>query len=140
MIFQPLRALVAAMGLCCVALTASPCWQHPSASAAPAQAPSPAQRPPVSLNRANDGQQVSAKVGQPIVVTLQTIGEGQYGTPQISSRAVRFESVVFPAGQNPGGPTQVYRFTAVAEGKAKIRIPHTGSNPAVTFTIQVTKH
>lgn len=39
-----------------------------------------------------------------------------------------------------GGPKQVYRFTAVAEGEAQIRIPHTGSNPTVTFTIQVTKH
>ncbi|HKN76323.1 MAG TPA: hypothetical protein VJW94_14185 [Candidatus Acidoferrum sp.] len=91
------------------------------------------------LNRANDGQRVSAKVGQPIVVILQTIGGGHYDTPQISSRAVRFESVVFPARQNPGGPTQVYRFTATAEGEAQIQIPHTDSNPTVTFTIQVKK-
>jgi hypothetical protein len=93
----------------------------------------------LSLNRTNDQQHVSATVGQPIVVTLQTIGGGQYGTPQISSVAIRFESTVFPAKQNPGGPTQVYRFTAVAEGEAQIRIPHTGSNPTVTFTVQVTK-
>jgi len=94
----------------------------------------------LSLNRSNDGQDISAKVGQPIVVTLQTIGGGQYDTPQISSRAIRFDSVVFAAKQNPGGPTQVYRFTAAAKGEARIRIPHTGSNPSVTFTIQVTKH
>jgi hypothetical protein len=93
----------------------------------------------LSLSRANDGQHVSAKVGQPIVVTLQTIGGGQYGRPQLSSRAIRFESVDFPSKQNPGGPTQVYRLTAIAEGEAQIRIPHTGSNPAVTFTIKVTK-
>jgi hypothetical protein len=94
----------------------------------------------LSFNRSNDGQHISVKVGQPIVVTLQTIGGGQYDTPQISSRAIRFESVAFAAKQNPGGPTQVYRFTAVAEGEAQIRIPHTGSNPSITFTIQVTKH
>lgn len=95
----------------------------------------------VSLNRANDGQKISAKVGQPIVVTLQTIGGGHYGTPQVSSRAVRFESAMDapPQQQNPGGPKQVYRFTAVAEGEAQIRIPHTDSNPTVAFTIQVTK-
>lgn len=95
----------------------------------------------VSLNRGNDGQKVSAKVGQPIIVTLQTIGGGHYDTPQVSSRAVRFESAVDPPTrqQNPGGPTQVYRFTAVAEGEAQIRIPHTGSNLTVTFTIQVKK-
>jgi len=91
------------------------------------------------LNRANDGQQVSVKVGQPIAVTLQTIGGGHYETPQISSRAVRFDSAVFPAKQNPGGPTQVYRFTAAAEGEAQIRIPHTDSNPTVMFTIKVAK-
>lgn len=91
------------------------------------------------LNRSNDGQHVSAKVGQPIAVTLQTIGGGHYDNPQISSRAVRFESAAFPPMQNPGGPTQIYRFTAVAEGEAQIRIPHTGSNPTVTFTIQVKK-
>jgi len=95
----------------------------------------------VSLNRANDGQKISANVGQPIVVTLQTIGGGHYDTPGVSSRAVRFESATDapPIQQNPGGPKQVYRFTAVAEGETQIRIPHTGSNPTVTITIQVKK-
>jgi hypothetical protein len=95
----------------------------------------------LSLSRANDGQRVTAKVGQPIVITLQTIGGGQYGTPQISSHAVRFEGSVFapPQERNPGGPKQMYRFTATAEGEAQVRIPHTDSNPTVTFTIRVTK-
>ena len=93
----------------------------------------------ISLNRANDGQRVSAQVGQSIVVTLQTIGGGHYNSPQISSRAIRFDSAIYPPAreQNPGGPTQVYHFTAIAEGEAQIKIPHTGSNPTVTFTIQV---
>lgn len=95
----------------------------------------------VSLNRSNDGQKISANVGQPIVITLQTIGGGNYDTQQVSSRAVRFVSAVYahPREQNPGGPKQVYRFTAAAAGEAQIRIPHTGANPAVTFTIQVKK-
>ena len=59
-------------------------------------------RKEVSLNRANDGQRICASVGQPIVVTLQTIGGGNYDTPQVSSRAVRFESAVYPREQNPG--------------------------------------
>src|SRR5258708_31505818 len=98
-------------------------------------------QPELILSRANDGQHVSAKVGQPIVVTLQTIGGGHYDAPQISSRVIRFESAEYPPPpeQNPGGPTQVYRFTAAAEGEAQIRIPHTDLNPTVTFTIQVTK-
>ena len=100
-----------------------------------------AEQKPLSLTRANDGQHVSAKVGQPIVITLQTIGPGAYGTPQISSRAVRFDGSRFahPREQNPGGPKQYYHFTAIAEGEAQIRIPHTYSNPTVTFTFQVTK-
>jgi hypothetical protein len=104
------------------------------------QSPSTTQKE-VSLNRGNDGQKISLKVGQPIVVTLQTIGGGHYGTPEVSSHAVRFESAMYapPEQQNPGGPTQIYRFTAVAKGVAQIRIPHTDSNPTVTFTIQVTK-
>jgi len=93
----------------------------------------------LSLNRENDGQRVSAKVGHPIIVCLQTIGMGHYDTPQMSSNVIRFDGAVFPAKQNPGGPTQVYHFSATAEGEAKISIPHTGSNPTVTFTIQVKK-
>jgi hypothetical protein len=95
----------------------------------------------LSLNNTNDGQRVTAKVGQPILVTLQTIGGGQYDTPKISSRAVRFEGSAFAPGreQNPGGPRQVYRFTATTEGEAQIRIPHTDSKPTLTFTIRVTK-
>jgi len=79
----------------------------------------------------NDGQRVTAKVGQPIVVTLQTIGGGRYDTPQISSRAVRFEGSAFapPREQNPGGPKQVYRFTQLpreerkSESRTRIQIP-----------------
>jgi len=96
----------------------------------------------LSLNRANDKQRVAATIGQPIEITMQTIGGGQYGTPQISSPVVRFEGSAFkpPREQNPGGPTQVYRFTAVAEGEAQVRIPHTAENATFTVTIQVTKH
>jgi hypothetical protein len=78
------------------------------------------------LTPANDGQRVSAKVGQSIAVTLQTIGEGAYSTSQRSSPVIRFDSAKYlpPREQNPGGPKQVYRFTATAEGAAQIRIPH----------------
>jgi hypothetical protein len=42
-----------------------------------------------------------------------------------------------PRCQNPGGPTQIFRFRAAAEGAALVQIPHTASNPAFTVTIQV---
>jgi len=76
------------------------------------------------LNRTNSRQQVSATVGQPIEITLRTVGPGQYGFPQISSPAVRFESMAFPKGQIPAGPTQVYRFRAASRGEAQVEIPH----------------
>jgi hypothetical protein len=110
-------------------------------NSAPQRAPTSQSTPQkeLHLNRSNDGQRVSVKVGQPIVITLQTIGGGNYGAPHVSSRAVRFESVDYPPAreQNPGGPKQVYRFTAVAVGETQIRIPHTDANPTVTFTIRV---
>jgi hypothetical protein len=37
------------------------------------------------LNRTNDGQHVSAKVGQPIIVTLQTIGWPELISAQFKS-------------------------------------------------------
>lgn len=91
------------------------------------------------LNRDNDGQNVYAYVGQRIVICLQTIGGGRYDTPQISSKAIRFDRAEFASKQNPGGPTQIYYFTATAKGEAQIRIPHTNSNPTVSFIIQVRK-
>ncbi len=99
--------------------------------------PSTANPPVLYLNRANSGQHVAATVGQPIEITLQTIGSGQYDSPQISCWAIRFEGFKKPPCQNPGGPTQVYRFRAAAGGTAQVRIPHTASNPAFTVTIQV---
>ncbi len=91
------------------------------------------------LNRESDGKRAHANVGQRIVICLQTIGGGHYDTPQISSKVIRFDRAGFAAKQNPGGPTQVYYCTAIAEGKAQIRIPHTDSNPTVTFMIHVKK-
>lgn len=101
------------------------------------------------LNGGNNGQEVSARVGQAIQLTLQTIGPGQYGSPEISSAAIRFEGAAFPKEQNPGGPKQVYRFRARSEGEARIKIPHVvqrsggnaseirDSNAAFAFTIRV---
>lgn len=101
--------------------------------------PSSAKQHALCLNRANSGQHVAATISQPIQITLQTIGPGQYDSPQITSAAVRFERAAFPPAreQNPGGPTQVYYFRAASEGEAEVRIPHTASNPAFTVTIRI---
>jgi hypothetical protein len=101
------------------------------------------------LHGGNNGQQVTARVGQAIQITLQTIGPGQYGSPKISSAAIQFEGAAFAKEQNPGGPRQIYRFRARSEGEAQINIPHDvqlasgdkteirDANPAFTLTIRV---
>jgi hypothetical protein len=102
------------------------------------------------LKNTNTGQHVAAAVGQPIQITLQTIGPGEYESPQISSSAIRFESVGFAKEQNPGGPTQIYHFRAVSEGEAEVKIRHvihlqssvpvgpiTDANPIFAVTVRV---
>lgn len=80
----------------------------------------------LSLDNRNSGQRMTARVGQPIQITLQTIGPGQYVSPQISFPAIRFVGAGSAEMQNPGGPRQIYRFRAVSEGEAHVTIPHEG--------------
>jgi len=84
------------------------------------------------LNGSNSGQVLAATVGQQIQITLQTIGGGQYITPQISSPAIRFESTAFAEKPNPGGPRQIYRFRVASEGEAQISIPHEAKGTVTT--------
>ena len=90
------------------------------------------------LKNTNTGQGVDAAVGQPIQITLQTIGPGEYDSPQISSPAIRFESARLAKEQIPGGPKQIYHFLAVSEGEAQVKIRHVihlqSSLPAAPIT------
>jgi hypothetical protein len=80
-------------------------------------------QPVLSLNFTNNGQHLTATVGQQIEITLGTVGPPQYGTPQVSSPAIRFRSIALAWPPNPGGPTYVYIFEATAEGEAQVKIP-----------------
>jgi hypothetical protein len=95
----------------------------------------------ISLGNADSGRTVVAAVGDTIEVILQTIGPGQYGIPSSSSVSVRFLGESSPPGQpNPGGVRQLYRFEAIATGRADINIPHSGSvpqNPMSPFSITI---
>jgi hypothetical protein len=102
-----------------------------------------ARQPDLSLNFENSGQNLDATVGQQIEITLGTVGPKQYGTPQVSSPAIRLESVELAGPQNPGGPTYVYFLEAAAEGEAQVTIPIVHSeNPdwAKRLTFAVTIH
>jgi len=91
----------------------------------------------LSLNGTDNGKHVPAKVGQEIIITLQTIGPGQYETPKVSSPSLRFEGSYFPRDQNPGGPQQVYRFIAAAVGEVKVEIRHSQGTVTYRIAIQV---
>jgi hypothetical protein len=111
----PVRSRLALAWVCGVALSTLGCGSK--------------QNQTISLGNADAGRIVAAAVGDQIEVTLQTIGPGQYADPTVSSRAAVFlgES---PAGpSSPGGPTQLFRFEAIAPGRADITIPHTGDSP-----------
>ena len=77
----------------------------------------------LSLNITNNGQHLRATVGQQIQITLGTVGPKYFGTPQVFSPAIQLESVELAGPQNPGGPTYVYFFQAIAEGEAQVKIP-----------------
>jgi hypothetical protein len=77
----------------------------------------------LSLNFTNNGQHLAATVGQQIEITLGRVGGPQYGTPKVSSPAIRLKSVALALPPNPGGPTFVYIFEATAEGEAQVKIP-----------------
>ena len=96
----------------------------------------------LSLNITNNGQHLAAAAGQQIEITLGIVGPRYYGTPQVSSPAIRFESAELAGPQNPGGPTYVFVFEAANEGEAQITIPVIDSeNPdwakQHTFTVAI---
>jgi hypothetical protein len=86
------------------------------------------------VDNGDAGRRVEASVGDTIEITLQTIGPGQYGDPILSSGSLMFLGVSFADKPIPAGPTQLYRFEAVASGQADITIPHTGGLPGGPVT------
>ena len=90
---------------------------------------------PVALTAADTGKTLRLKPEQELSITLQTVGPGSYGAPQISSAVVRSLGEGQPGVQNPGGPRQVLRFQAVSSGDAEITVPH--SQSADAFRVKV---
>jgi hypothetical protein len=94
------------------------------------------------LNFANNGQHLTATVGQQVEITLRTVGPRQYGTPQVSAPAIRLKSVEQAGPSNPGLSTFVYIFEAAAGGEAQIKIPIINSDSPddtkqLTFTVAI---
>lgn len=97
------------------------------------------------LNFANNGQHLVASVGEQIEITLGTVGPQKYGTPQLSSSAIRLESTALDSRDrpipNPGGLMFVYLFEAAAEGEARVQVPIISDDPdstkKLTFTATI---
>lgn len=80
----------------------------------------------------------SADVGAEIRVTLGTVGSGEYSSPpNVSATAVRFLDVSNVGPATPGGPRQLFRFKAVARGRAILVFHHTVQNLVVEDTVDV---
>lgn len=77
----------------------------------------------LSLNVANNGQLIRTTAGQQIDITLGMVGPAQYGTPLVTTPAVRLESTALRWPPNPGGPTFVYIFEAAQVGEAQVIVP-----------------
>lgn len=94
---------------------------------------------PLALELAGvPSRQISASVGQELRIRLQTIGPGEYASPPtIEGTAVIFLDASLVSPHVPAGPTQVFRFKAVAPGRAIIAFHHTGQNPTVSDTVLV---
>lgn len=83
------------------------------------------------------GETISVVASQVFIVTLQTVGTGEYVSPPgISSSAVQFLGVTL-GDPEPTGPTQRFRFQAVQSGRALITFRHTGQSPTVQDTVVV---
>jgi len=91
----------------------------------------------VDLNNADNGRTINALVGDHINITLQTIGPGEYGPPQISSGAVRYTGLGDAPPPNPGGPIQPFMFEAVQVGDATVTMAQTYQNTQFTITVLV---
>jgi hypothetical protein len=93
----------------------------------------------LSLNFTNNGQHVAATLGQQIEIRLGAMAPCD---PQVSSSAIRLESVALDWPPNPGIATHVYIFEAAAEGEAAVKIPITDcANPdlpdGLTFAVTI---
>ena len=89
----------------------------------------------MALDNSDSGRTVSLTAGDALDITLG--GIGNVGEPSVSSTTIRYDgrSVVGPV--NPGGPTYLYKFTAVSPGAAAITIPFFSVNNQPPFVLDV---
>ena len=96
---------------------------------------------PATFTLTDSGKVVSAMLGDELDIKLSNIGPSTYGDPILSSNSVQYLSVSVVGPYSPGGPTQLFKFKAVAKGPCTVTIPKvndpTGTLPAFTLTVNV---
>ncbi|HEX9129199.1 MAG TPA: hypothetical protein VF850_08565 [Gemmatimonadaceae bacterium] len=94
---------------------------------------------PVGISITGDTSRTfTVPAGFEFSVTLQTIGPGEYSSPpDLSSSAVQFRDMAGVCPCVPAGPTQRFRFLAVAPGTTIVRFTHTDRNPTVEDAVLV---
>jgi hypothetical protein len=97
---------------------------------------------PIRIGNREAGQLVVLVTGDPLELTLQTVGPGQYRSyPDVSSTAIVFDGPCSTGDPVPAGARQCFRFHAAAPGRAVISIPHMDSpgfpNAAFEITVDV---
>jgi hypothetical protein len=81
---------------------------------------------------------LSIDVGQEVLITMRTIGPGEYVSPPVvTGTAVTFLDVSLANVQVPAGETQVFRFKGVSRGQAIVVFHNTGSHADVSDTVVV---
>jgi hypothetical protein len=81
---------------------------------------------------------VSIAVGLEFGIRLSTHGPGEYvSPPTVSDSVIRFLDMTYVGPNNPGGPTQLFRFKAVSRGRSVITFQHSAGAYSVTDTVTV---
>jgi hypothetical protein len=92
----------------------------------------------VSVASDSGSRTIPVSVGQELRVTLGNVGPAEYESPpQISSPALTFLDVQVIPPFTPGGPTQQFRFRAVARGQSIIHFRRLLGD-AVVYTVEDT--
>jgi hypothetical protein len=86
----------------------------------------------------SSGRAFTVQAGQELEIRLQSIGPGEYRSPpSVSSNAIRFRDVSLATPHVPAGVTQLYRFEAIAPGRAIVVFRHSEQSFTVIDTVDV---
>ena len=85
-----------------------------------------------------ESRTIDIAVGQELRIRLTTHGPGEYSSPpSLSDSVLQFIDDAYVGPNDPGGPTQLFRFKAVARGRTIVTFQHTEGAYSVSDTVVV---